>query len=312
MISHFRHLRTYFHQIFNTRRQLSGFTLTVPIQSNVYLEVTRKLSVCTPLLLTTSKPLPTEIYSAHSKEKLLSAANRRHLTSQILRRNFSSKFNDSRQSERDARTLMVAGLSRDTTVVALDFPSIKRPSSLDWRQIGRNASERRRIQIICGRPSERCDLYNTFSKNGKLVHWQVMRDRRYKTNRSLGFAYLAFSSAEDVDRVMDGRPYYIHGTTTFMTKTPVVWTLGIDSCARINKFPPRTKRGLSKPAGCPQIWTIGPKGTEDPNDSRLLSHRAAKKGRRLKEMTSGFFQKICPIFCRRIGALSTLDLFLGR
>ncbi|KAI1710951.1 RNA recognition motif domain-containing protein [Ditylenchus destructor] len=56
------------------------------------------------------------------------------------------------------------------------------------------------------------DLYETFSKNGKLVHWEVMRDRKYKTNRSLGFAYLAFSSAEDVDRVMDRQPYSIHGT----------------------------------------------------------------------------------------------------
>ncbi|KAI1715861.1 RNA recognition motif domain-containing protein [Ditylenchus destructor] len=56
------------------------------------------------------------------------------------------------------------------------------------------------------------DLYETFSKNGKLVHWEVMRDRKYKTNRSLGFAYLAFSSAEDVDRLMDRQPYSIHGT----------------------------------------------------------------------------------------------------
>ncbi|KAI1702981.1 RNA recognition motif domain-containing protein [Ditylenchus destructor] len=56
------------------------------------------------------------------------------------------------------------------------------------------------------------DLYETFSKNGKLVHWEVMRDWKSKTNRSLGYAYLAFSSAEDVDQVMDRQPYSIHGT----------------------------------------------------------------------------------------------------
>ncbi|KAI1695393.1 RNA recognition motif domain-containing protein [Ditylenchus destructor] len=124
MISHCRHLRSHFHQIF-TRRQLYGFTLTVPTQSYVNHEVTRRLSVCTPLLLTTSKPLSDAFYSVHSKEKLLVIviANRRHLTSQFYRlQSFSSNssgYNDSRQSERDARTLMVAGLSSDTTVVAL-------------------------------------------------------------------------------------------------------------------------------------------------------------------------------------------------
>ncbi|KAI1705207.1 RNA recognition motif domain-containing protein [Ditylenchus destructor] len=56
------------------------------------------------------------------------------------------------------------------------------------------------------------DLEKKFSKVGKLVHWEVMRDRKNKTNRSLGYAYLAFSSAEEVDRVMDGRPYSIHGS----------------------------------------------------------------------------------------------------
>ncbi|KAI1702985.1 RNA recognition motif domain-containing protein [Ditylenchus destructor] len=55
------------------------------------------------------------------------------------------------------------------------------------------------------------DLYETFSKNGKLVHWQVMRDWKNKTNRPLGYGFLSFSSAEDVDRVMDRQPYSIHG-----------------------------------------------------------------------------------------------------
>ncbi|KAI1706904.1 RNA recognition motif domain-containing protein [Ditylenchus destructor] len=49
------------------------------------------------------------------------------------------------------------------------------------------------------------DLYETFSKVGKLVHWQVMRDWKNKTNRPLGYGFVSFSSAEDVDRVMDRR-----------------------------------------------------------------------------------------------------------
>ncbi|KAI1701654.1 hypothetical protein Ddc_17526 [Ditylenchus destructor] len=63
------------------------------------------------------------VLSGFFLEKLLSAAgNLRHLTAQIyLRQNFSSssRFNDSRQSERDSRTLFVTGLSKDTTVDSL-------------------------------------------------------------------------------------------------------------------------------------------------------------------------------------------------
>ncbi|KAI1710386.1 low-density lipoprotein receptor domain class A domain-containing protein [Ditylenchus destructor] len=72
-------------------------------------EETRKLS--------TSKPLSIEFYSAHSK-KLFNTAN---WTSQIYTlqsfssRPGSSRFHDSRKSERDARTVMVGGLSKDTT-----------------------------------------------------------------------------------------------------------------------------------------------------------------------------------------------------
>ncbi|KAI1703171.1 RNA recognition motif domain-containing protein [Ditylenchus destructor] len=53
------------------------------------------------------------------------------------------------------------------------------------------------------------DLYKTFSKVGNPVHWDVKCDS--KTNRPLGHGYVAFSSAEEVDRVMDGRPYNING-----------------------------------------------------------------------------------------------------
>ncbi|KAI1710954.1 RNA recognition motif domain-containing protein [Ditylenchus destructor] len=109
MISHFRHSRTYFHQIVNARRQLTSFTSIVPIQRNVICEETRKFStvVC---------------YADHSKEKLLSAVNLRRLSQIYTFQNFcssSGRFNDSRQSERDSRTLFVTGLSKITTVDSL-------------------------------------------------------------------------------------------------------------------------------------------------------------------------------------------------
>ncbi|KAI1710955.1 RNA recognition motif domain-containing protein [Ditylenchus destructor] len=129
MISHFRHLRTYFHQISNTRRQLTSFTSIVPIQRNVICEETRKFStvVC---------------YADHSKEKLLSAVNLRHLTSQIYsRQSFSSssgRFDDSRQSEREARTLFVTGLSKITTEDSLRQFFIKKSWNVTDCQIIRN------------------------------------------------------------------------------------------------------------------------------------------------------------------------------
>ncbi|KAI1710956.1 RNA recognition motif domain-containing protein [Ditylenchus destructor] len=108
MLSFFRHFRTYFNQLSNNRRQLSSFTSIFSIQSNVNHSETRKLS--------TSKSLSIDHCSVQSKETFLNASNHRHLTSQIhSHQNFSSRFNDSRQSERDSRTVFVTGLSKDTT-----------------------------------------------------------------------------------------------------------------------------------------------------------------------------------------------------
>ncbi|KAI1710383.1 RNA recognition motif domain-containing protein [Ditylenchus destructor] len=68
--------------------------------------------------------------------------------------------------------------------------------------------------IVQGLPKNTTDedLYETFSKAGKLVHWQVMRDRKYKTNRPLGYGFVSFSTAEEVARAIDGQPHYINGT----------------------------------------------------------------------------------------------------
>ncbi|KAI1703490.1 RNA recognition motif domain-containing protein [Ditylenchus destructor] len=54
-------------------------------------------------------------------------------------------------------------------------------------------------------------LFETFSKYGKLVHWDVKRDRN--TNRSLGYGYVSFEKAEqDLQAVNDG-PHFLNGRT---------------------------------------------------------------------------------------------------
>ncbi|KAI1704212.1 RNA recognition motif domain-containing protein [Ditylenchus destructor] len=93
-----------------------------------------------------------------------------------------------------------------------NFPSIGRSSSLDGWQIGNTPQKGQQFSVyVTGLPKDTTDevLCETFSKVGKPVHWEVKRD--WKTNRSLGYAYVVFSSAEEVDRVMDGRPYSIYG-----------------------------------------------------------------------------------------------------
>ncbi|KAI1710950.1 RNA recognition motif domain-containing protein [Ditylenchus destructor] len=110
MLSFFWYSRIHFNKISNTRRQLTSLSSIFPIQINVNHEVTRKLSLC--------KPLSGKFYSTHSKKSLTTA----NLTSQIYsRQNFSSsssgKFGAGGfdEPDRKARTVMVAGLSKDTT-----------------------------------------------------------------------------------------------------------------------------------------------------------------------------------------------------
>ncbi|KAI1701657.1 RNA recognition motif domain-containing protein [Ditylenchus destructor] len=241
MISHFRHIRTYFHQIFNTRRQLCAFTLTVPIQSNVNHEVTRK-------------------------EKLLSAANRRHLTSQLYaHQNFSSSssgFNDSRKSERDSRTLMVAGLSKDTTVAALrecfskkwdvtkciivrdkktknslrygfvEFATVEEAKHalefdhfIDGKEVnvklksGKELQDKYRI-FVGGLLTETsgATLHEHFSKFGDIFDCGIVRD---ENNLSRGFGYVTYKCQESIDRALNSPPLSIDNTVvTVKHSTP--------------------------------------------------------------------------------------------
>ncbi|KAI1702371.1 RNA recognition motif domain-containing protein [Ditylenchus destructor] len=118
MLSFFRPSRIYSNQLTNTRRHLCALGQNSRVQSNVCREETRKLSLCIPL--------SGAFYSAHSKEKLPNAVDRSHSTSQIFAfRSFSrsnflhKKYGRSDRSENDARTVMVAGLAKTTTVDSL-------------------------------------------------------------------------------------------------------------------------------------------------------------------------------------------------
>ncbi|KAI1706886.1 RNA recognition motif domain-containing protein [Ditylenchus destructor] len=53
-------------------------------------------------------------------------------------------------------------------------------------------------------------LYATFLKFGQLIHWEVMRDPN--TRRSRNYGFVSFSSAEEVNRVIDSQPFVINGT----------------------------------------------------------------------------------------------------
>ncbi|KAI1710375.1 RNA recognition motif domain-containing protein [Ditylenchus destructor] len=166
MLSFFRPSRTYSHQIFNTRRRLCAFTSTIPIRRNVNHEETRKLSTS----LFVCKPLSIEFYSAHSKENLLSAVNPRYWTSQFYGfQSFSRSSGPGRsdQSERDARTLMVAGLSKDTTVHSLRQYFIE--------------------------------------KNWEVINCRIARDK--KTGDSLKYGFVEFATVEQAELASKDRPF---------------------------------------------------------------------------------------------------------
>ncbi|KAI1706608.1 RNA recognition motif domain-containing protein [Ditylenchus destructor] len=52
-------------------------------------------------------------------------------------------------------------------------------------------------------------LFETFSKHGKLVCWEVKRDRN--TNRSLRYGYVSFEKAEAAVEAVNGGPYFLNG-----------------------------------------------------------------------------------------------------
>ncbi|KAI1703174.1 RNA recognition motif domain-containing protein [Ditylenchus destructor] len=106
-------------------------------------------------------------------------------------------------------TAFVSMSSKDEISRALNA----RPHKIDGKSVDTHLKGEQFTLFVGGFHSSTTDddLYETFSKVGKPIHWEVVRDWKNKTNRPLGYGYVDFSSAQEVDRVMDGRPYFIKG-----------------------------------------------------------------------------------------------------
>ncbi|KAI1701260.1 RNA recognition motif domain-containing protein [Ditylenchus destructor] len=53
-------------------------------------------------------------------------------------------------------------------------------------------------------------LYETFSKIGKLVHWELKCDWKNNSKRPLGYGFVSFATAEEVDKAFKCQPYCIN------------------------------------------------------------------------------------------------------
>ncbi|KAI1713612.1 RNA recognition motif domain-containing protein [Ditylenchus destructor] len=62
-------------------------------------------------------------------------------------------------------------------------------------------------------PSDATDdsLFETFSKFGKIVHWEVKRD--HNTNRPLGYGFVSFEKAEQAIQAINGGSQFLNGRT---------------------------------------------------------------------------------------------------
>ncbi|KAI1695342.1 RNA recognition motif domain-containing protein [Ditylenchus destructor] len=81
-------------------------------------------------------------------------------------------------------------------------------------------------------------LFETFSKYGKLVHWEVKRDRN--TNRSRGFGYVSFSTTEQTVRAINSGQYILNGKVLRVepckTRSWVINTVGYRRVKSSSKF----------------------------------------------------------------------------
>ncbi|KAI1698487.1 RNA recognition motif domain-containing protein [Ditylenchus destructor] len=222
------------------------FNSIVSIQSNVNHEVTRKF-------------LSVVRYRDHSKEKLLSAANRRHWTSQIYRlQSFSSRSSGPGRSERDARTLMVAGLSKDTTVawlrecfskkwevtdcrIARDkktgaslqygfvelLTAEQQTLEYDHKIDGKNVSVKisgnkelgEKYRIFVGgllKETSQETLHSHFSQFGDIFECHIVRD---EYNLSRGFGYVTYKCQESIDCALNSQAHSIDNKDVFVKHT---------------------------------------------------------------------------------------------
>ncbi|KAI1701902.1 RNA recognition motif domain-containing protein [Ditylenchus destructor] len=189
-------------------------------------------------------------------EKFLNSTNLQHWTSQIYtRQSFTSslgsgRFDESRRSERDARTVMVANLSKDTTEDSLrqffrkkswnvtDCKIIRNKQTGTSRQFGfvELATVEERLFIDCkvvsvkmsgnkelddkyrifvgglSKETSRETLHEHFSKFGDIFECHVVYN---EDNLSQGFGFVTYTSQDSTSRALADRPHRISGKLVF-------------------------------------------------------------------------------------------------
>ncbi|KAI1713619.1 RNA recognition motif domain-containing protein [Ditylenchus destructor] len=86
-----------------------------------------------------------------------------------------------------------------------------RPHKINGKMVNTQQKDQEFAVFVGNLPSDATDdsLFETFSKFGKIVHWQVKRD--HNTNRSRGFGYVSFEKAEEAVQAVNGGPYFLKG-----------------------------------------------------------------------------------------------------
>ncbi|KAI1707013.1 RNA recognition motif domain-containing protein [Ditylenchus destructor] len=88
-----------------------------------------------------------------------------------------------------------------------------RPHTINGRMVDILSKGQKFVLYIGNLPFDATDdsLFKTFSKYGKIVHWEVKRERN--TNRSLGYGYVSFEKAEQAVQAVNGGPHFLNGKT---------------------------------------------------------------------------------------------------
>ncbi|KAI1715177.1 RNA recognition motif domain-containing protein [Ditylenchus destructor] len=88
-----------------------------------------------------------------------------------------------------------------------------RPHVVNGKRVSSYQKDQEFAVYIGNLPFDATDdsLFEKFSKYGKIVHWQVKRDRN--TNRSLGYGFVSFEKAEQVVQAVNDGPHFMNGRT---------------------------------------------------------------------------------------------------
>ncbi|KAI1700860.1 RNA recognition motif domain-containing protein [Ditylenchus destructor] len=134
-----------------------------------------------------------------------------HITEEELN-DFFSRYGELRRCEiletsPGARTGFVRFSSEKEISQALS----DRPHIIGGKMVNTNQKGQCFDIFVGNLPSDATDdlLFETFSKYGKIVHWEVKRD--HNTNRLRGFGYVSFEKAEEAIQAVNGGPFILNG-----------------------------------------------------------------------------------------------------